>query len=35
LKGVPKHILHSKNKAHAQELRKQFQTNEEPEHEHA
>lgn len=29
LKGVPKHILHSKNKAHAQELRKEY------EHEHA
>jgi stearoyl-CoA desaturase (delta-9 desaturase) len=31
LKGVPKHILHSKNKTHAQELRKEY----EQEHEHA
>lgn len=30
LKGVPKHILHSKNKTHAQELRKQYEV----EHEH-
>ncbi len=28
LKGVPKHILHSKNKAHAQELRKQYENRE-------
>lgn len=33
LKGVPKHILHSKNKTHAQELRKQYEH--EHEHEHA
>jgi stearoyl-CoA desaturase (delta-9 desaturase) len=25
LKGVPKHILHSKNKVHAQELKKQYE----------
>jgi stearoyl-CoA desaturase (delta-9 desaturase) len=35
LKGVPKHILLSKNKEHAGELRKQYQQDEEPEHEHA
>jgi stearoyl-CoA desaturase (delta-9 desaturase) len=35
LKGVPKHILLSKNKEHAGELRKQYQQEEEPEHEHA
>ena len=34
LKGVPKHILHSKNKEHAQELKKQYEKTEEPEHEH-
>jgi stearoyl-CoA desaturase (Delta-9 desaturase) len=28
LKGVPKHILHSKNKQHAQELRKQYESRE-------
>ena len=26
LKEVPKHVKHSKNKAHAQELRKQYDT---------
>jgi stearoyl-CoA desaturase (delta-9 desaturase) len=35
LKGVPRHILHSKNKTHAQELRKQYEAKEELEHEHA
>lgn len=35
LKGVPKHILNSKNKTHAQELRKQYDAEHEHEHEHA